>query len=142
VWGEAAAWLAKFDLAVLTFMDVNGYPVSMRVETSGYDRATGVLTATVPDALAPVAGAANLMCHSHNEQLWNLKMMAIKGTLEQSDDAWAFRSEQFDPPSRLAVLQFVGNLRRSAQRYLDRRGLSRPQVNWDSVKEIQRRAKS
>ena len=142
MWSEAAAWLAKFDLAVLTFMDVNGYPASMRVETSGYDGATGVLTATVPDALIPVAGAANLMCHSHNEQLWNLKMMAIKGTLEQSEGAWAFRSKQFDPPSRLAVVQFVGNLRRSAQRYLDRRGLSRPEVNWDSVKEIQRRAKS
>jgi hypothetical protein len=38
-------------------------------------------------------------------------------------------------------MSFVGNLRRSAQKYLDKRGLARPQVNWAAIKEVQRRIK-
>jgi hypothetical protein len=142
VWAEAAKWLAKFDEAVLTVTDSDGYPVSVRVDTSAYDAASGELTASVPNSLSPVAGPANLLCHSHDEKLWSLQMVTVKGRVEQRDNAWVFRSEHFDPPSRLAVLQFVGNLRRSAQKYLDKRGLARPEVNWAAVKEIQRRAKA
>jgi hypothetical protein len=32
VWAEAAKWLGKFDEAVLTVLDTDGYPVSIRVD--------------------------------------------------------------------------------------------------------------
>jgi hypothetical protein len=36
--------------------------------------------------------------------------------------------------------QFLANARTAAQKYLDKRGLQRPPINWSAVKEIQRRA--
>jgi hypothetical protein len=40
----------------------------------------------------------------------------------------------------LPFVAFMRNLRASAQKYLDKRGLARPAVDWAAVKEIQRRA--
>ena len=37
---------------------------------------------------------------------------------------------------------FIKGTRTSGQKYLDKRGLDRPAVNWAAVKEIQRRAKA
>ena len=142
MWSEAAKWLNKFDEAVLTVTDAGGYPASVRVDPSGYDPATGELAVTLPEASRAVEGPANLMCHSHDEKLWNLQLLAIKGKLEDKGGSWVFCSERFDPPSKLALVDFIRNCRRSAQKYLDKRGLNRPAVNWAAIKEIQRRTKS
>ncbi len=142
MWAEAAKWLNKFPEAVLTGIDNDGYPVSVRVPTGAYDSATGELPVSLPDAVDGAEGPANLLCHSHDEKLWNLQMITVKGTLEKRDGALFFRTETFEPPSMLALLDFIRNTRRSAQRYLDKRGLSRPEVNWDAIKEIQRRARN
>ena len=32
MWAEAAKWLGKFDETVMTALDANGYPVSIRVD--------------------------------------------------------------------------------------------------------------
>jgi hypothetical protein len=140
VWDEAAKWLNKFPEAVLTAVDRDGYPVSYRVSTSAYDKASGELPVSPPPDPVDVAdGPAGLLCHSHDEKLWNLQMISVTGALERRGGAWVFRTESFKPPSKLAVLEFVRNLRRSAQRYLDKRGLERPQVNWQAIDEIKRR---
>ncbi|OBA96533.1 hypothetical protein A5662_17640 [Mycobacteriaceae bacterium 1482268.1] len=141
MWDEAAKWLNKFDEAVLTVRDADGYPASVRVRSKSYDAATGELAVSLPEVLRAVEGPANLMCHSHDEKLWSLQMMSIKGTLVNSDGTWIFRSESFQPPSKLAFVDFIRNCRRSAQKYLDKRDLARPDVNWAAIKEIQRRAK-
>lgn len=140
MWGEAAKWLNKFDDAVLTVIDADGYPASVRVQSRGYDGSTGELRATLPDAVRAVEGPANLLCHSHDEKMWNLQMLTVKGRLENRDGSWVFCSEGFEAPSKLAVVNFIKNARNSAQKYLDKRGLNRPEVNWAAVKEIQRRA--
>jgi hypothetical protein len=142
VWNEAAKWLNKFPEAVLTAMDRNGYPVSYRVPTGAYNKASGELPVSPPPGPVDVAdGPASLLCHSHDEKLWNLRMITFKGVLERRDGTWLFRTESFTPPSKLAVLDFVRNLRRSAQKYLGKRGLARPEVNWSAIKDVQRRAK-
>ena len=141
MWDEAAKWLNKFPEAVLTVIDGNGYPASVRVPTNAYDKASGVLPVSLPDAVDGAEGPASLLCHSHDEKLWNLQMMMVSGTLEKRDDGWLFRTEGFKPPSKLAVVDFIRNARRSAQKYLDKRGLARPQVNWVAIKGVQRRAK-
>lgn len=140
MWTEAAKWLNKFDEAVLTVTDHDGYPVSVRVATRSYDAATGELSVSPVDSLHAVDGPANLMCHSHDEKLWNLQIVNVKGTFEKRDTAWVFRTKSFKPPSKLAVLDFVRNTRRSARKYLDKRGLAPPEVNWAAIKEIQRHA--
>ena len=40
MWAEAARWLGKFNKAVLTTLDADGYPVSVRLNTHGYVAAT------------------------------------------------------------------------------------------------------
>ena len=73
MWAEAAKWLNKSPEAVLTGIDNDGYPVSVRVPTGPYDSATGELPVSLPDAVDGAEGPANLLCHSHDEKLWNLQ---------------------------------------------------------------------
>ncbi len=87
-----------------------------------------------------VPGPADLLCHYHNEKLWNLNAIKIRGRLENRGGDWVFVSTTFTPPSRWPMRGFMTGLRRSAQKYLDKRGLERPEVNWAAVKEIWRRA--
>jgi hypothetical protein len=139
VWAEAAKWLAKFDEAVLTGLDADGYPISIRVSPRNYDATTGSLPATLPSALHVVEGPANLLCHTHNEKMWHLNAIHIKGRLESRDGEWVFQSSNFDAPSKLAFLQFLAGTRTSGQKYLDKRGLKRPPINSSAIKEVQRR---
>ena len=141
MWDEAAKWLDKFDEAVLTMLDSDGYPVSVRVDSRAYDAATGELPATLPGALHVVDGPANLLCHYHDEKLWKLNAISIKGRVENRDGSWVFASTAFNPPPKFALLSFIKGIRTAGQKYLDRRGLDRPEVDWAAVKEIQRRAK-
>lgn len=139
MWTEAAQWLGKFDEAVLTALDADGYPVSIRIDPRNYDATTGTLPATFPSALRATAGPANLMSHSHDEKMWHLNAIQIKGRLESRDGGWVFQSTNFDAPSKLAFIQFLANTRTGGQKYLDKRGLPHPAINWAAIKEIQRR---
>lgn len=56
MWAEAARWLGKFNEAVLTSLDADGYPVSVRLNAHGYVAATGELPVTMPETLGAVAG--------------------------------------------------------------------------------------
>ena len=103
MWAEAAKWLDGFHEAVLTVTDATGYPASVRVDPHDYDATTGELAVSLPEVLTPVAGPANLLCHSHDEKLWNLKMIVVKGRVEGGDGSWVLASEHFDAPSRAAV---------------------------------------
>jgi hypothetical protein len=139
VWAEAAKWLNKFDEAVLTVLDADGYPLSVRVNPRAYDGATGELPTTLPAEPRAAEGPADLLCHYHDEKMWKIKAIQIRGRIAKRDGAWMFQSTGFDAPPKLAFLSFVKGARTSAQKYLDRRGLQRPAVNWAAVKEIQRR---
>ena len=139
MWAEAAKWLAKFDETVVTGLDADGYPISIRVDPGTYDATTGRLAAAFPSTFNIVDGPANLLSHSHDEKLWRLNLIQVKGRLESRDGGWVFQSTNFEAPSKLAFLQFVSTTRKGGQRYLDKRGLKRPEVNWAAVKEIQRR---
>ncbi|MGE2737114.1 hypothetical protein [Mycolicibacterium vaccae] len=141
MWTDAARRLGQFDEAVLTVHDAQGYPVSVRVRTRDYDGATGELPVVLPEALAAVAGPASLLCHTHDEKLWNLDSAQVRGRLEQRDGDWVFVTESFTPKSRWFLVSFLKNNNDTAQRYLDKRGLARPAVNWAAVQEIRHRAK-
>lgn len=142
MWAEAAGWLQRFDDAVLTFADGDGYPVSIRVDTSAYERASGELPVALHTILNPTDGPADLLCHRHNEKLWGLQFIHLAGRVEPRGDTWAFVTTSFARPPRAGVIGFARDLSRSADRYLSRRGLERPVVNWAAIKEIQRRART
>jgi hypothetical protein len=77
---EAAVWLNKFDEAVLTVVDSDGYP-------------------------------ASLLCHSHDEKLWSLQMIELRGHVEKHQEVWTFVVDDFQSPSKkLAFLSFIGGV--------------------------------
>lgn len=143
MWAEAAKSLGKFDDAVLTMMsDIDGYPVSIRVDTGSYDSTTGELAAVISDSLRPTVGPANLLCHYHDEKMWSLKFVHVVGRVERRGQCWVFTSTKFAPPPAGGLLGFVRSLSTSATKYLGKRGLERPSIDWRTIKDIQRQAKS
>ncbi|WP_238994601.1 hypothetical protein [Mycolicibacterium chubuense] len=123
---------------MLTALDAHGYPVSVRVSTRGYDAATGELAAELPEGLGTAEGPANLLCHYHDDKLWHLDSTHVTGLLRRRGDNWVFVSEKFTPQTRFEMVSFLRGAHASAQRYLDRRGLARPAVNWAAVEGIRR----
>jgi hypothetical protein len=144
VWAEAAKWLAKFPEAVVTAVDTDGYPVSIRQTAPDYDAETGQMPVAWPPDLNVAEGLAIILCHAHDEKAWNLKAMQIKGRLERRGNEWTFISTAFTPPSGMLIAfwQFSKNGRVATRRYLDKRGITAPTVNWDAIHDLWRRARS
>lgn len=149
MWPEIVKYLAQFPSAVLTGIDRDGYPFSLRC-TPQVDEANQVLRVANIGGANPGGanlgaaslqpGPAGLLCHSHNEQIWDLKSFQVLGRLEQSAQGWIFRPERFIPGSGITgmsgQMQFIFKARAEAAKYLQKRGLPRPKVHWDEFKAL------
>ena len=144
MWAEAAKALGTFAEAVVTAIDPDGYPVSVRQAAPRYDADTGQMLVAWPEDVAVTEGAANVLCHYHDDKLWNIRAMQIKGRLERRGNDWIFVSTAFTPPSGmlLALWRAAKSNRAAGLRYLNKRGLGRPAVNWAALKEVRRRAQA
>jgi hypothetical protein len=143
VWSEAANELAKFPEAVLTALGPAGYPVSVRQRAPRYDPSTGEFTVSWPSNLPVAEGPAVVLCHYHDENLWDIQQMQIKGQLKCRADQWVFTSTDFrrPPRSQLGVFwRLARDMRRAGRRYLDRRGLKMPTVNWRALQALRHSA--
>jgi hypothetical protein len=139
VWSEAAKRLAEYREAIVTALDPEGYPVSIRQAAPRYDPATGEFTVEWPSGLAVSEGPAVALCHSHDEKLWNIRQLQIKGRLERRNDRWVFLSTGFRAPatSQLGTfLRLACDMRKAGKRYLDPRGLKKPTVNWRALNAL------
>jgi hypothetical protein len=105
---EAAKLLAKFDEAVLTGVDADDYPVSIRVNPGDYDARTGTLPATFPAALHVIEAPANVVAQPRRNDV-AAEHGPDQGRLESRADGWAFRSKNFDAPAKLAFVHFLMN---------------------------------
>jgi hypothetical protein len=142
VWSEAAKRLAEYQEAIVTALDPAGYPVSIRQAAPRYDPVTGELAVEWPSGLAVTEGSATVLCHYHDEKLWNIKQLQIRGRLERRACQWVFVSTDFrrPPASQLGILlRLARDMRRSGKRYLDRRGLEKPTVNWKALTALRHR---
>ena len=97
MWAEAAKALGTFPEAVVTAVDADGYPVSVRQAAPRYDADTGHMLVAWPEHVAVTEGPANLLCHYHDEKLWNIRALQIKGRLERRGNDWIFVSTAFTP---------------------------------------------
>jgi hypothetical protein len=142
VWAKITKFLYQFESAVLSGLDDVGYPFSVRCRP--YPDASGaeVLRVRLP-ADAPLRpGPASLLCHSHDENLWKLKSFLVRGVLVRDDGGWSFEPGQFIPGAGIgglpAMIRFFTSSRRNAERYLKKRGLARPRIPWDEIKEAKK----
>jgi hypothetical protein len=133
MWPEISKRLPRFASAVLTGLDADGDPVSVRCRPT-LDHHAQVLWVVVPDGLEVVPGPAGLLCHQHDEQLWGLQSFLLRGTLERGGHGWMFRPRQLVrgmDTTLVSNLRLLRNGRRTAKRYLTARGLSRPTIPWN-----------
>jgi hypothetical protein len=135
MWQQIEKYTPLFTSAVLTGIDDQGYPFSLRCEPK-LDLENRVLYAPskVPLILRP--GPACLLFHSHDERLWNQKSFLLSGETEISQNAWVFHPRRFIPGMGLkglwSYLAYNAKGRRTAKTYLAKRGLTRPKVDWDA----------
>ena len=145
MWAEIRLHLGGFSSPVLTGVDGDGYPFSVRCTVS-LDETQQALRVSLPAWIRIRQGPAGLLCHGHNDLLWDLHSFLARGTLEPiGGETWVFR------PSRLVPGMGIGGLagmarfalakRRAARRYLQRRGLARPKIDWAVLKTVQAKAR-
>jgi hypothetical protein len=137
--------LRGFSSPVLTGLDSDSYPFSIRC-TPQFDETQEVLHVSLAAWTRIRPGPASLLCHGHNQLLWNLRSFMVRGTLEQTGgDSWLFRPSRFVPGIGIGglagMVRFALAKRRAARRYLERRGLPRPRVDWVQLKTVQERVR-
>lgn len=144
MWDEIVRHLSDFESVVLTGIDTEGYPYSVRSRPQ-IDPFERMLLVQLPAGIPIRPGPASLLCHSHDENLWNLKSFLVRGTLAREHGTWKFRPERFVPGAGIGgpmgIVRFVTGSRKYARRYLQKRGLPRPRIPWDEVNEIKSHAR-
>ncbi len=133
MWDKLKKETSTFRSAVLTARDADGYPVSVRTSFNA-DDVRHELCVALPVAVDMQLGPASLLFHQHNEQLWDLRIVVVRGELANTGNEWVFRPQPL-PPSPNA-LRMILNCRKTAKAYLRKRGLARPPIAWDRLKAI------
>jgi hypothetical protein len=142
MWDEIMEHLPDFQSAVLTGVDTEGYPFSVRCWP--YPDPTGVEVLRVQlRADTPIRpGSASLLCHKHDENLWNLRSFLVRGVLGRDERGWRLEPLRFIPGAGIgglpAMARFFIGSRRNARRYLKKRGLARPRIPWDEINAVKK----
>jgi Pyridoxamine 5'-phosphate oxidase len=136
---EVVRRLPTYRSAVLGVQRGDGLPSLRRVQLA-VDAGARAFRLEDPSEEPLSAGPASLLLHRHNEHLWDLHNFVVMGELTQHDDGWVFVPRRFVPGTDglnpVAVVRAVRQMRRSADGYLSRRHLDRPQIAWDEFKRV------
>jgi hypothetical protein len=146
VWDEIEEHLPSFESAVLSALDAEGYPYSVRCRPQP-DRASKLLRVRLPTGIPVRPGPASLLCHRHDEDLWNLKSFLVRGVLDALDgEGWIFRPDKLVPGAGIggpmSMVRFVVGARKNAKSYLESRGLPRPRVPWAEIQKVKAQART
>ncbi len=91
----------------------------------------------VPEDVPIQAGRAGLLCHKHDDLLWNQRSFLVRGTIERCQGGWSFQPVEFVPGigvgGPLGMVRFMLKSRRDTKRYLAKRGLARPSIPWHDI---------
>ncbi|MEU6376674.1 pyridoxamine 5'-phosphate oxidase family protein [Streptomyces sp. NPDC046909] len=137
-----ALQLSRYPTAVLAARDESGAPVLARTLTTP---APGGFAVCPPDDHAVVPGPASLLVHRHDERINHMQNALVRGELRQTGDGWLLVPDKVLEPmgsGRLSdAVQVLRSTQRATDRYLRRRDLPRPKVEWDRFREIARSAR-
>lgn len=137
---DLAAILQEYPSAVISGVGQDGYPLSLRCNPL-LDQSQAVLKIQLPANLPLADGEASLLCHSHNEQLFDLRSVTIEGRLEKAGDIWQFHATKVTQiMGRSKFLEFIEDVilkpRRNTRKYLKKANLPRPKIAWARLKAL------
>ena len=140
MWDDIVKYLGEFPNAVLTVVDDAGYPFSVRC-TPELDISNQVLRIKLPSYSSIQFGPASLLCHGHDELMWNLKSFMITGSLERDDEGWKLVPRRFIPGIGignffLGLIKMIRDGRKTTKRYLDKRGIPRLKIPWNELQDL------
>jgi hypothetical protein len=143
MWAEIVKQAATFHSAVISGLDAEGYPCSARC-TPEPEHGAQVWRVTIGSGVEFQPGVANLLCHYHNDQLWDLRSLNVRGKLERDEQGWIFRPTAIVPElggySPLAMVKAVIHLRRVTSSHFKKRNLPRPAIPWDRLEAAKQEA--
>jgi hypothetical protein len=143
MWTEIEKHLPQFESAVLNARDGEGYPYSVRCRPE-LDRPAGIIRIDISDGTNLRPGPASLLCHSHDEELWDQKIFLLRGSLEETDDGPVFRPEKFVPSigtgGPLGTVRMILGVRKATSAYLKKRNLKRPRIPWPEIADLKEEA--
>lgn len=132
-------YLQAFPDAILTGVDVQGYPVSVRCHPR-IDKTGETLLLHLPPDIQIIPGLAGLLCHSHDEKLWHLKSFALQGNIDHQDEISLFHVQRLLPGMNMAgapgPLATIIRGRRRMKHILQKRGQTPPTIPWQRMKQI------
>lgn len=130
--GDLRRWLPKFASAVLTTVDPDGYPSSVRVKPALTAEASVLDIGSLPASAAE--GRAWLLWHKHDESLWGLQNLGTAGWLSAAGGRGRFEAARFTAGlGALSEFQSLASCRRHANAYLQKRNMARPAVAWEEI---------
>lgn len=136
-----AVQLARYDTAVLAARDASGAPVLAR--TRPVPTADG-FAVRPPDDCAVTEGPASLLVHRHDERLNAMRNALVRGRLTRTADGWLLVPEKVLEPMGSGrptdAIRVLRRTQRATDRYLERRGLTRPPVRWDHFRALAARS--
>ncbi|MEU5633309.1 pyridoxamine 5'-phosphate oxidase family protein [Streptomyces rishiriensis] len=132
-----AGELARYPSAVLAARDAAGAPVLARVQpkptASGY-------ALLVPSDCAATPGPASLLVHRHDERLNHMRNALVRGRLTDSGTRLVLVPDRVVQPMGSGrpsdALRLLRRTQESTDRYLERRGLPRPAVQWNEFRAL------
>ncbi|MFE2541673.1 pyridoxamine 5'-phosphate oxidase family protein [Actinacidiphila glaucinigra] len=132
-----AAQLAGYPTAVLAARDASGAPVLARTRPVA---TAGGFAVHVPADCVVTDGPASLLVHRHDEWLNNMTSALVRGALKETDDGWllvpASVLEPMGSGKGLDGLRLLRRTSRATDRYLERRGMTRPTVKWELFRPL------
>lgn len=139
MWTEIMEHLPDFSSAVLTGVDAAGYPISVRCKPKVSSQSK-VISVQVTEGTDIQAGPASLLFHQHDEQMWNIKSFLLRGDIEKESQGWIFHPQKFTPGwgigGLISMVRLIRTGRRTAKRYLKKRSLTHPTIQWDEIRAL------
>lgn len=136
-YSEVLKRLPRYNSAIVSWLDSNGAPTSVRAALSPTDEGSVRVENPASD-IRP--GPASILCHSHDTKLWNQRSFVATGHLNNAGYHWTFSPERFVPGmsrNPVEMIKFLRGARSRAKNYLAQRGLPRPTVPWTAYRQLQ-----
>jgi hypothetical protein len=132
--------------AVLSHLEDDGFPASVRVAVRWVPGTRDVVLVNVPPHADGWCGGATLLFHRHDERLEGLAQLLLKGAVEVRGGDTVFvvtdvvtangRSDTDEMPhagAPLHMIQFLRVGRGAAKAYLRKRGAPWPPIPYDAI---------